>query len=126
MIKGMHALFFSPQADEMRTFIRDKLRFPYTDTGEGWLIFDVPEADLGCHPSDETYHSISFYCDDIEKTVKELKARGVKFSSGIRDQSWGFLTHFKMPGNIEVELYQPKYKKKTTKQATRKRTRKAD
>jgi hypothetical protein len=45
----------------------DKLSFPFTDTGKGWLIFDMPEADLGCHSSDRVYHSISFYCDDIKK-----------------------------------------------------------
>lgn len=48
----MHALFYTPNPEELRAFIRDKLGFPYTNTGEGWLIFDVPEADLGCHPSD--------------------------------------------------------------------------
>ncbi len=50
MIKGMHALFYTPQAEEIRAFIRDKLGLPYTDAGDGWLIFDVPEADLGVHP----------------------------------------------------------------------------
>jgi len=111
MIRGMHGLFYTPKAEELREFIRDKLGFPFTDTGGGWLIFDLPEADLGCHPSDEAFHSISFYCDDIKETVKELKSRGVEFTSGVSDQSWGFLTHFRMPGGIEVELYQPKYTK---------------
>lgn len=112
MIKGAHAMFYSPKADELRLFFRDKLGFPYTDTGEGWLIFDLPEADLGCHPSERSFHSISFYCDDIRKTVAELKARGVEFTSDIQDQGWGLLTHFRMPGDMEVELYQPKYKKR--------------
>ena len=112
MIKGMHGLFFTPEAEEMRAFIRDKLGFPFTDTGEGWLVFDVPEADLGCHPSEKPYHSISFYCDDIRKTVRELKSRGVEFTSGTSERSWGWLTHFRMPGNMEVELYQPKYVKR--------------
>jgi hypothetical protein len=112
MIKGLHALFYTPKAEELRAFIRDKLRFPYTDTGEGWLIFDLPEGDLGCHPSDKVYHSISFYCDDISKTVEDLKSRGVEFTSGISDQGWGRLTRFRMPGGMEVELYEPKYKKR--------------
>ena len=111
MIKGLHALFYTPNVEELRAFIRDKLGLPYTDTGEGWLIFDVPEADLGCHPSDKPFHSISFYCDDINKTVEDLKLRGVEFASGISDEGWGMLTHFRMPGNMDVELYEPKYKK---------------
>jgi catechol 2,3-dioxygenase-like lactoylglutathione lyase family enzyme len=113
MIKGAHAMFYTPRADELRAFIRDKLGFAYTDTGEGWLIFDLPEADLGCHPSKKAFHGISFYCDDIHKTVAELKARGVKFTSNIADQGWGLLTHFKMPGGMLVELYQPKYAKRS-------------
>ena len=121
----MHGLFYTPEPEELRAFIRDKLGFPYTDTGDGWLIFDVPEGDLGVHPSDKTYHSISFYCDDIKRTVKDLRARGVEFTTGISEQSWGLLTHFRMPGNLEVELYQPKYKKnrhQTAKRARRSRT----
>ncbi len=104
-------MFYTPDPQELRAFIRDKLGFPYTDTGEGWLIFDVPEADLGCHPSDKVSHSISFYCDDINKTVIDLKGRGVEFTSGVSDEGWGLLTHFRMPGGVEVELYEPKYQK---------------
>src|SRR5271157_5546270 len=111
MIKGMHALFYTPRPDEVRAFIRDKLGLPYTDVGDGWLIFDVPEADLGVHPSRRASHSVSFYCDDIRKTVKELKSRGVEFTSRIQGREWGFVTSFQMPGNLKVELYQPKYKK---------------
>lgn len=112
MIKGMHGLFYTPNAKAVREFIRDKLGLGHNDIGEGWLIFELPEADLGVHPSDKAYHSISFYCDDIRKTVEDLKSRGVEFSSGISDESWGFLTHFRMPGNLEVELYQPKSEKR--------------
>ncbi len=111
MIKGAHAMFYTPKADELRAFIRDKLGFPYTDTGGGWLIFDLPEADMGCHPSDKVFHGISFYCDDIYKTVAELKSRGVEFTSDVHDQEWGLVTMFRMSGDVEVELYQPKYKK---------------
>ena len=112
MIRGLHGIFYTPKADEVREFIRDKLGFPYTDTGEGWLIFDMPEAELGVHPSDQISHSISFYCDDIHKTVEELKSRGVQFTSEVTDQGWGLLTHFRLPGELEVELYQPKYQKR--------------
>jgi len=112
MVKGMHALFYTPRPAEVRAFIRDKLGLPYSDIGDGWLIFDVPEADLGVHPSRRASHSVSFYCDDIHKTVKELKSRGVEFTSRIQEREWGFVTSFQMPGNLKVELYQPKYKKK--------------
>ena len=44
-------MFYSSQPEEFRAFPRDKLRFPYSDVGEGWLVFDLPEADMGCHPA---------------------------------------------------------------------------
>lgn len=52
MITGMHAMFYSSQADELRNFLRDKLKLPHTDVGGGWLIFDVPSGDVGIHPTD--------------------------------------------------------------------------
>jgi hypothetical protein len=117
MIKGVHTMFYSSDAAGLRNFLRDKLNLKATDVGKGWLIFDLPEADLGCHPSNEEEgapsgtHDISFYCDNIEETVKELKAKGVKFDGEIQDHGYGFVTHFFVPGNFSIQLYQPKYKK---------------
>ncbi len=118
MIRGVHTMFYTSEPEAFRAFLRDKLKFPYTDVGGGWLIFDLPEADMGCHPAEAEKgapsgtQSISFYCDDIEKTVAEMKSRGVEFTQGIVDQGYGLVTHFKMPGNCEVQLYQPRYTKK--------------
>jgi hypothetical protein len=115
MIQGVHTMFYSSQPEALRAFLRDKLRFPYTDVGQGWLIFDLPDAEMGCHPADPAKgaangtHDISFYCDDIEKTVAELKARGVEFTGPVADQGYGLVTHFKMPGDLVVQLYQPRY-----------------
>ncbi len=112
MIKGMHAMFYTPHAEETRAFFRDKIGFPFTDVGEGWLIFDAPEADLGVHPSDgSTAHEISFYCEDIEATVAELTERDVEFSRPIEDHGYGLVTYFRIPGGQEVQLYQPHYDK---------------
>ena len=119
MIKGVHTMFYSSEPESLRAFLRDKLGFPHTDVGDGWLIFDLPEADMGCHPADPSgehgkasgTRDISFYCDDVEKTVQELKARGVEFTDGINDVGYGRATYFKMPGNLRVQLYQPRYEK---------------
>ena len=117
MIKGVHTMFYSSKEKELRSFIRDKLGLPATtDVGGGWLIFDIPEADMGCHPANAEdgkpsgTHYVSFYCDDIEETVAELKARGVDFVDEISDVGYGLATHFEMPGGVPVELYQPSYK----------------
>jgi glyoxalase/bleomycin resistance protein/dioxygenase superfamily protein len=121
MIKGVHTMFYSSQPEKLRAFIREKLCFPSTDVGQGWLIFDLPEAEMGCHPADAAEgkkagtHDISFYCDDIHKTVAEMRRRGVKFSEAVSDRGYGFVTHFKMPGGVEAQLYQPRYTKKSRK-----------
>ena len=117
MIKGVHTMFYSSAPDELRAFMRDTLGFPHTDIGGGWLIFDLPEADMGCHPADDGEgesagtHNIAFYCDDIEKTIAELKGRGVEFTDDIQDLGYGLVTHFRMPGEVQVQLYEPKYSK---------------
>jgi predicted enzyme related to lactoylglutathione lyase len=118
MIRGLHGLFYSSEPDALRAFLRDKLQLPHTDVGGGWLIFDLPEADLGVHPLDESgkppsgTHELSFYCDDIQGTVAGMKARGVEFREEIADHGYGFVTHFTMPGGVVVQLYEPKYAKR--------------
>lgn len=109
-------MFYSSEADELRAFLRDKLGFSGTDVGEGWLIFDAPEADLGVHPTEiggapSGTADISFYCDDIEGTVRELQSRGVEFLAPIEDHGYGFVTYFRVPGGFKVQLYQPRYQK---------------
>ena len=86
MITGLHAMFYSAHATELRAFFRDKLRLPFTDVGHGWLIFDAPSADLGVHPTDAAHptaphntHNISFFCTNIQATVADLQSRGVEF-----------------------------------------------
>ena len=82
IIKGVHTMFYTSQADEFRAFLRDKLELPFTDVGEGWLIFDLPEADMGCHPTAGNEgppagtHDISFYCDDSRYAELGIRAIG--------------------------------------------------
>ena len=120
MIKGVHTMFYTSEPEALREFLRDTLGFDsYTDVGGGWLIFDLPEADMGVHPTDPAgkhgrpsgTHDISFYCDDIRATVAELGGRGVVFDGEVTDQGFGLVTYFRMPGNVRVQLYQPYYRK---------------
>jgi len=118
MITGLHAMFYSAHATELRAFFRDKLRLPFTDVGHGWLIFDAPSADLGVHPTDAAHptaphntHNISFFCTNIQATVADLQSRGVEFTTPITDQGFGLVTHFKAPGDLTLQLYQPLYTK---------------
>jgi catechol 2,3-dioxygenase-like lactoylglutathione lyase family enzyme len=116
MIRGVHTMFYCSQAEELRAFLRDKLGLKATDVGGGWLIFDLPEADMGVHPTEggepaSGTADISFYCDDIAATVRELTSRGVEFVHDIEDHGYGLVTRLKVPGGFDVQLYQPKYDK---------------
>jgi catechol 2,3-dioxygenase-like lactoylglutathione lyase family enzyme len=118
MIRGVHTMFYSSDAAATRSFLRDKLGLPFTDVGEGWLIFDFPAGDMGVHPADESQshahagtHAISLFCDEIETTVADLKGKGVEFLAPIDDHGYGLVTYFKMPGGISIQLYQPHYTK---------------
>jgi predicted enzyme related to lactoylglutathione lyase len=109
-------MFYSSEPDALRAFLSEKLGLKGTDVGSGWLIFEAPEADLGVHPTEGSdgrsgAADISFYCDDINATVAELRSRGVEFTQEIEDHGYGFVTHFKVPGGFKVQLYQPKYSK---------------
>lgn len=106
MIQGMHGTFFTPEAEAVRAFIRDKLGFPHVDAGDGWLIFRVPRAEVGVHPGDDTHHEISFWCDNIDHTVKELQEKGVSFKSSITDQGFARVAYFEMPGGVDAMLYE--------------------
>ena len=125
MIKGVHAMFYSSKAEQAREFIKEKLRLPYSDVGEGWLIFDLEEGDVGFHPTEgdppSGAHNVSFYCDDLEKTVTELNSRGVTFDDGIADHGYGFVTHITLPGGVKVQIYQPKYVKRVKSKGKKKK-----
>jgi catechol 2,3-dioxygenase-like lactoylglutathione lyase family enzyme len=117
MITGVHTMFYTSEPEALRAFLRDKLGFPASDAGDGWLIFDLPSADMGCHPADagkgapSGTHDISFFCDDIRSTVEQLRGRGVEFDGEVEDRGYGFVTHFRVPGGFRLQLYQPKYGK---------------
>lgn len=123
MIRGIHGLFYSSDPDATRAFFRNQVKLPGSDIGEGWWIFDLPEGDLGVHPVDEPRdpggkdaggHDVSFYCDDIHATVADLKSRGVAFTKDVADHGYGLVTYFTAPGGITIQLYEPRYVKRST------------
>jgi predicted enzyme related to lactoylglutathione lyase len=112
MINGSHTIIYSEDAEATRAFFRDVLEMPNIDVHDGWLIFKLPPAELGIHPTaPETngQHELYLMCDDIEGTIAELTAKGVEFVGGIEDQGFGRLTHLKVPGGGELGLYEPRH-----------------
>ena len=115
MITGVHAIVFSPQADEVRAFFRDVLELDSVDAGGGWLIFALPPAELGVHPAEGptwesgTRHQLAFMCDDIHATIRELRAKGIDVRGEPTDEGYGITVMLALPGGVEVMLYEPRH-----------------
>jgi hypothetical protein len=108
-ITGTHMLFYTTEAEQLRATLRDVFGFKHVDAGGGWLIFALPPSEIGVHPAEGNAgeHSISFMCDDITKTIAELKAKGVEVSGEPQNQGFGITAQLLLPGRCEVMLYQP-------------------
>ena len=109
-IVGAHVLLYSPEADALRAVLRDVLGWDSVEDTPGWLIFKLPPAEVGVHPSESaTKHELCLMCDDIETTVTELRAKGIEFRGEPNDESFGITTTMLLPGGVELLLYQPKH-----------------
>jgi|SRR5438105_4176930 len=113
MITGVHALIYSPEAEEVRAFLRDVLGWPSVDAGGGWPIFAMPPAEIAVHPTDPTTASVHqelyLMCEDLDATVADLAKRGVDLARPIEQQPWGAATAIRLPGGGELGLYQPRH-----------------
>ncbi len=110
MIYGAHALVFSRLPGEARALLETILGDTTVDAGGGWLIFALPPAEIAVHPTDGAPRmELYLMCQDIEKTINELRAKGVKFSRAISEVSWGRVSAIALPGGGELGLYQPRH-----------------
>jgi catechol 2,3-dioxygenase-like lactoylglutathione lyase family enzyme len=120
MITAVHTLIYSDDAEATRAFLRDVLGFPFVDDGgSGWLIFGTGPSEGGVHPTYSEWqgkvyesprkHVISFMCDDIEKTIAELQAKGATFTGPVRDEGYGLVTDMEVPGADPIQLYEPRH-----------------
>ena len=99
-----------PDAEKVRAFLSDVLELPSVDAGGGWLIFALPPAELAVHPADGTpRHELYLMCDDIEVTLAELRAKGVKVAREVSDQGWGLLAAIRLPDGTDFPIYQPRH-----------------
>ena len=108
-ITGVHALFYTPEAEAVRAMLRDVMGWPHVDAHDGWLIFRLPPAELGVHPAEAPSHELSFMCDDLAATVAELTAKGVEFKGDPQPSSFGTTITMVLPGGVDVMLYQPRH-----------------
>ena len=114
-IIGTHALLYTTEPEKLRAVLRDAFGFKYVDAGEGWLIFGLPPAELGIHPAEGPAlesgmrHQLTFMCDDIVVTVRELRAKGIAIAGEPKEERWGVHVTMQLPGGVPVMLYQPKH-----------------
>lgn len=109
MITGAHAVISSTDAEADRAFFRDVLGFPSVDAGDGWLIFALPRSEAAFHPAKEDgQHELYLMCDDAEKFVAEMKAKGVECEEP-KNVGWGILTRFTLPGGGTIGAYEPRH-----------------
>jgi predicted enzyme related to lactoylglutathione lyase len=114
MILAAHTLIYADDPVAARQFFQEVFEFPTVDAGEGWLIFKLPPAELGVHPTDGGGYAsntmrLSFICDDIEATVRDLTAKGVEVLSGPTDAGYGVFATLKVPGGVTVDIYTPRH-----------------
>jgi predicted enzyme related to lactoylglutathione lyase len=113
MITAAHLVLASRDADADRAFLRDVLGWPAVHASgpdDPWLIFGLPPAELGVHPTDgdpETH--LYLMCDDIDATVADLRERGVAITAEPQQQGWGTVTAIRLPSGAEIGLYQPRH-----------------
>ena len=110
MINGLHAIVFSPRAEQVRAFFADVLGMPSVDAGGGWPIFAMPPAELAVHPADGAgYHELYLMCDDIHATLAELRDKGVEVAREVADERWGLLAAIRLPDGSELPVYEPRH-----------------
>ena len=114
-ITGIHALLYTSEPEAVRAIFRDIFGWQHVDDGDGWLIFALPPAELGIHPSEgPTFdagirHQLTLMCDDIATTVQELKDQCIEIRGDPRDEGFGITTTIVLPGDLEVMLYEPRH-----------------
>lgn len=110
MINGSHVVLFSRDPEADRAFFAEVLEQPHVDASGGWLIFKLPAAELAVHPSDgPAGHELYFMCDDVDATMRDLRAKGVEFTQDVSEERWGRVTRFRLPGGGEVGMYEPRH-----------------
>ena len=74
MIHGAHSIIYSKNPEADRAFLRDVLKLPNVDVGDGRLLFGLPPAEVAVHPSETNdRQELYFMCDDIEAFVAAMK-----------------------------------------------------
>lgn len=108
-VTGVHALLYTPDSEALRDVLGTAFGWSHVDAGGGWLIYALPPAEVGVHPGDAPRHELSLMCDDINATMADLEAKGVRFEGEPEDHGWGIGVTMILPGDLMMMLYQPRH-----------------
>jgi catechol 2,3-dioxygenase-like lactoylglutathione lyase family enzyme len=109
MINGAHVILFSQDAEADREFIRDVLGFAHVDAGHGWLVFQLPPAEVAVHPAETPSHELYLMCDDIEATLAVLATKGADVPAKLTEEGWGTVATITLPSGAPLSVYQPRH-----------------
>ena len=111
MINGMHALIYSTDADADRAFFKDVIGLDHVDTGEGWLIFKAPPAEIAFHPTNAGVRcEIYLTCENVESVISEWSAKGLEVIVPPVERDWGTEAVVRLPGGSPLGVYRPTHK----------------
>ncbi len=108
MIYGSHFILYSEDAAADRALLRDALGLDAVDAGHDWLIFALPPAEAAVHPGDTSSIELYLMSSDVAGDLAALERKGVRFEP-VREERWGTVTTFRLPGGGSVGLYQPRH-----------------
>ncbi len=114
-INGLHGLLYTSEPEKLRAMLRDV--FGFKSRRRGRRLVDFRDAAGGARrasgrgPTFESgiRHQITFMCDNIGKTIAELRAKGVTVVGEPKDEGYGITTMLHLPGGCEVMLYEPRH-----------------
>ena len=108
-IIGAHSIIYSTSPGADRVFLKDVLKFPSVDVGDGWLIFGLPPSEVAVHPSEKNdVHEFYLMCDDVQALIAEMGRRGIACAP-VLNLGWGVITQVTLPGGGKLGIYQPRH-----------------
>jgi hypothetical protein len=110
-IIGIHGLVYTSEPEAVRAIFRDVFGWGHVDAGDGWLIFELPPAEVGVHPAERSdRRDLSLMCDDLEATMADLRGKGIEFRGEPKTESFGIAVTMLLPGGTELMLYEPRHR----------------
>jgi hypothetical protein len=109
MITGAHIIIFSTHPEADRAFLRDVLKLPYVDAGDGWLIFESTRAEIAVHPNERNdVHQLYLMCDNIQAFITEMKSHHIACDEVV-EADWGIMTNITLPSGGKLAVYEPRH-----------------